>query len=457
MTIVHEDRNGCALHGGVRLLGAIGGLVPIVHANAGCSLGATLADGTPSGSGGPRYTGPLETSSTTLVERHVVFGGGSRLREQIKNTVKVLAGDAYVVLTGCVPEVIGDDVPAMVKEARQQHFPVLSVATPGFNGNAYRGYETLLNTLVDQLPPLLDEAAAAADAAPDATAEAINLLGIAPGQDAFWEGDLLELEGWIGRLGVPVRRLVGVGQTSADWRVLPRARLNVVLSPWGREAARRLHSRHGTPFVDFGWLPVGSRDLALLIGQIGQSLGVAAEGIAAVTQALDVRERHFLQKFAASYLHHGLQQRVAIVGGTAYAIGLARYLAGTLGQTLAAVIVTDVPDESRRPDITAALGGGAEAVLFSDSSDEIAAALTAAAPQVIFGSVIEAGAARALDAPLVITAAPTGHSPVLVRSYAGIAGALALAEDFSAAVIRHQAAADEHAAGTAWPLSRRAA
>ena len=138
-------------------------------------------------------------------------------------------------------------------------------------------------------------------------------------------------------------------------------------------------------------------------------------------------------------------------------VGLARYLAGTLGQTLAAVIVTDVPDESRRPDITAALGGGAEAVLFSDSSDEIAAALTAAAPQVIFGSVIEAGAARALDAPLVITAAPTGHSPVLVRSYAGIAGALALAEDFSAAVIRHQAAADEHAAGTAWPLSRRAA
>lgn len=435
MTTIHEDRNGCALHGGLRLLSAIDGVVPILHANAGCSIGARRADSVLTGSSGANFKGWLETSSTNLMERHVVFGGTSRLREQIKNTLKVLDGDLYVVITGCVPEIVGDDVPAMVKEAREQRFPVIGIATPGFKGNGYQGYATVLRSLIEQLP-------AALEALPPGESPDVNLLGAVPGQDAFWEGDLLEVERAIGRLGLGVNRLVGFGQGIADWQRVPHARLNVVLSPWGLEAAQLLEARYGTPYVDLGWLPVGSRDLGDLLGRIGGALGVAEAVIAGVLRAQDAELRHFLQKVSATYLLHGLQKRVSIVGNAAYAVGLARFLSGTFGQIVAGVVITDGPPEASRTTIEATLRGtqqGSEpALLFSDSSDEIAGFLRAQRQEVILGSALEERVAGALGVPLLEIAAPYRDGPVLRRSYVGVGGAVTLVEDYSAAILRHQ-------------------
>lgn len=42
----------------------------------------------------------------------MVFGGTDRLAEQVANTLRVMDGTLYVVLTSCVTEMIGDDVGA---------------------------------------------------------------------------------------------------------------------------------------------------------------------------------------------------------------------------------------------------------------------------------------------------------------------------------------------------------
>ncbi|MGB8930115.1 MAG: nitrogenase component 1, partial [Anaeromyxobacteraceae bacterium] len=399
---LHEDRNGCALQGALRLLDAVGGLVPILHASAGCAVSARVAGEAFAGGLGQLGSSSGETSATVLQEKQVVFGGTSRLREQIKNTLKVLAGDLYVVVTGCVPEVVGDDVPAMVKEATEQRFPVLGIAAPGFKGNGWTGYASTARALLEQLPSILGPDAA--DARPD-----VNLLGVVPGHDPGWEGDLLAVEGILAEAGLRSNRLVGLGQGTAAWRQAPLARVNVVLSPWGLEAARLLADRHGTPIVELGFVPVGSRDAALLLEKVAEALSLDQAAVDAARARLDSRQRHFLRKAAPSLLLGDVQERIAVVGGTAAAVGQARFLSGTLGQLVELVIVTDRPPAPRHAAIAAsirAVAGDGTDVVFLESRDEIARALAGSSPELILGSALEHPAARDLGAALVETAAP---------------------------------------------------
>ncbi|MDR1902354.1 MAG: hydrogenase, partial [Treponema sp.] len=94
--IIRNPRHGCDLHGALKTVEALNDAVPIVHANAGCVYQHYLSDGSGRLAGGGVW-GP-EVPGTEITEKHVVFGGASRLREQIKNTVKVIDGSLYVVL-----------------------------------------------------------------------------------------------------------------------------------------------------------------------------------------------------------------------------------------------------------------------------------------------------------------------------------------------------------------------
>src|SRR5512133_1258542 len=132
---LEASRSGCALHGAVYSALAVGGVVPIIHGTSGCGIQAHLGGALRSGWNGSGASGGAALPSSNISEKQVVFGGTSRLREQIKNTVKVLSGELYVVLSGCAAEMVGDDISAMTKEAREQGFPVISISTPGFRGS----------------------------------------------------------------------------------------------------------------------------------------------------------------------------------------------------------------------------------------------------------------------------------------------------------------------------------
>lgn len=418
MSIPH-DRNGCALQGATRLLEAITGVVPVLHANAGCSV-ALGADTAARGN---------EIASTALQEKQIVFGGTARLREQIKNTLQVRTGELFVVLSACVPEVIGDDVPAMIKEAREQRFPVFGVAVPGFRGHAWSGYATVARALLEQLPGALENAGA-----PAAVAD-VNLLGIVPGLDPGWEGDLLEIEAVLAELGLRSNRLVGFGQGVAAWQAAAQARLNLVLSPWGADAAAWLQQQHGVPSVDFGWLPVGSLDCGLLLEQVGAALGINADAVAAARARLDARLRHVLRDASARGWLDDVQRRVVIVGGSAAAVGQARFLAGTLGLLVEQVVITDLPPEARRAALIAAVtdaAGAATQVSFLSSRHAIDLLLRAGAPELILGSALEESAARAVGAAHIEIAAPLRRRPLLGRSHVGVRGAVTLLEELLA-------------------------
>ena len=421
--IIHRDRNGCLLHGALKVLDAIEGVVPIVHATASCSLNARHGSADHAGSTGERFRSIAETSSVNIHDKHVVFGGTARLREQIKNSVKVLQGDLYVVATGCVPEVVGDDVPAMVKEAREQRFPVLAVSTPGFKGSAYAGYTLAVTTLLEGVGDIFG-------AEQTVDPSLVNILGVVPDQDPFWEGDLLEIESLLNQVGLRTNRLFGVGQGIENWKAAFRARLNIVVSPWGLEVARFLQKKNGSPYLDFGWIPTGAKDVELLLDRIHAHIELNDEALETTLITARKHSRYFRQKLARAWLTRDLAREVVVVAPASRAVGLARYLAGSFGQQVLGVVITDEPPTTSRIALMEAINEEAPdaEILFAKSEIDITGLISRLRPDMILGSAYERTHANN-DTAFIEISLPTRAILPLVRSYCGIRGEFELMED----------------------------
>ena len=118
---------------------------------------------------------------------------------------------------------------------------VIYAQTAGFKGSSYVGYEILLDAFIDQL---VEE---------KPRKEGVNIFGIVPSQDVFWEGNLVEIERILNSIGLEVNTLFN-GKKIED---LSSAALNIVLSPWvGIKAAEKLKDRFGTPYI-INPLPIG--------------------------------------------------------------------------------------------------------------------------------------------------------------------------------------------------------
>jgi nitrogenase molybdenum-iron protein beta chain len=181
---------------------------------------------------------------------------------------------------------------------------------------------------------------------------------------------------------------------------------------------------------------VGSQDAGALLVRVGAALGLAESDVAAARARLDGHLRRRLQDAAARGLLGDLQRRTAVVGGSAAAVGQARFLAGTLGLPVQQVVITDVPPEERRAALVAGVleqAGPGAVVRFESSREAIAAWLRSAEPGLIVGSALEESTAHALGAAHLEAATPLWRSPVLGRSHAGVRGAVALTEALIAA------------------------
>ena len=115
---IERGRYGCNLHGAIQTITQIQGVVPILHTTPGCGLQHDIAKKI--GSAFAAYVQGYEIPSSNVYEKQVIFGGTSRLREQIKNTIKVMKGDLYVTLSGCESEMVGDDSISMTQEIVDQ-------------------------------------------------------------------------------------------------------------------------------------------------------------------------------------------------------------------------------------------------------------------------------------------------------------------------------------------------
>jgi nitrogenase molybdenum-iron protein beta chain len=427
MTIVVEKpRNGCALAGALETLSEVGGVVPIVHSNSGCAIQNYLSN---KASGlGNGYVGGFSVPGTNFQERHIIFGGASRLREQIKNTLKVFDGGLYVVLNSCESAMVGDDIEAMTKEVKEQGESVIEGLAAGFQGDIHYGYETIIADVVGKI-------ATVKKLEVNRNERLVNVLGIIPNHDIYFKGDLEEIERILNGIGVSANTFFNENGLE-EFENAQNAALNIVFSTWGVKAAEKLKELYGTDYILFDTVPTGIEEVKDFIARVADKLGINADDY---EEFIKREEKHFndyFSRLADSFYEGYYSKRVSIVGDERVVRQLAVFLSRYLGAIIDTVIVTDFnpTEECTAEAKKQELGFLAENIKFSQDGKEIYGILVNSDAELILGSSLDEDAGKKLNTIVLETSYPVFNKVILNKTYAGIRGAVTLAEDYSEVV-----------------------
>jgi len=125
------------------------GSLPFVHGSQGCAsyYRSTM---------NRHFREPAPAVSDSMTEDGAVFGGQNNLHEALENAYAMYKPKMMPIFTSCMPEIIGDDLTAFIKNARNkgcvpQDFPLPYANTPSFNGSHIHGYDAMLLSILQTL------------------------------------------------------------------------------------------------------------------------------------------------------------------------------------------------------------------------------------------------------------------------------------------------------------------
>ncbi len=146
--------NGCKL---CKPLGAciafrgIEGAIPMLHGSQGCAtyMRRYIIS---------HFREPVDIASSSLGEKHAIYGGGPNLKQGLKNVMTKFGAGLIGVATTCLTETIGDDVPMIVREFRREMQgegaelpPLVTVSTPSYSGTHMEGFHAAIKAVVEQV------------------------------------------------------------------------------------------------------------------------------------------------------------------------------------------------------------------------------------------------------------------------------------------------------------------
>ena len=422
---IEAPKYSCALGGAYGTALGVYGLVPLLHSGLGCGLGQLFGQLYAGGenAGGP--FGGTSTPTSGLVEEHVIFGGEEKLRKLIQSSIEVMKGDAFALISGCIPALIGDDVEAVIREFEEKA-PIIYINAPGFTGNSYEGYELFFEALIDQiLIPLPQEKGL------------VNIWGVVPYQHIFWKGELDVVKKLLENIGLEVNIIFTEPEGFEKLKAIPAAEYNVVLSTWpGHRAVKKLEEKFGTPFITFPCVPVGPKQTSEFLRVVGEKLEVPKEVVEEFIAKEELRTYRFIEYSGDMLLIVYTHAYFAVVADSNTAISITNFLVNEIGLLPDIVQLTDNPPEEYREDIIKALTENLESItlpeiVFEPDSYEAREKLRNRPFQLLFASSLESPTALSeLEALSVTVGFPAYDRVVLDDSYAGYHGGLRLIEDY---------------------------
>ncbi len=329
--ILDKQRYKCAMSA-MQTVQAIERAIPVLHAGPGC---AQKLSGT-SGSSG--YFSPNIYPCTSINEKDVVFGGTKKLHTTIENSLKVIDADLYVVLTGCIPEIIGDNTQEVVAEFQDAEKPVLYASTAGIKGNNYRGHEEVVNAIVDQLLEKSDTKIAGL----------VNIWADVPYQDEFWAGNYRELEKLIKELGLIPNTIFGYQRGIENIKKIPQAQFNLLVSPWvGLSNMKKMEKKLGIPYLHYPTLPIGAFETSKFLREVGKFAGVDSEKVEQIILEKEQYYYHYIERYADLFLEtRVMSKQFSVIADAQYALGITKFLVNDLGLFPAKqFVVDDTPRE----------------------------------------------------------------------------------------------------------------
>jgi nitrogenase molybdenum-iron protein beta chain len=433
---IDRPRYTCALGGAIGTLHAIPRAITIVHGSAGCGGNINTALNAGAGYLGGGYCGGSSLPSSNVVERDVVFGGEARLREQIDSSLELLDGDLFVVVTGCMVDMIGDDTVSVVNEYANAGKPIFAVPTPSFKGNAFYGYELLFKGFIDRLIRKSDKK----------DPLAVNILGVVPAQDPFWKGNLREIKRLLTKLGLKVNTFFGEDENLDNFRNAGSAGLNIVVSnSFGIESAQHFQDVHDIPYIVTSF-PIGAVAGESFLKTVGTALKVDTAKVEAVIKEEKEVYYDYFSRISDIYNDADLQRYAIVVGDSSNGPAITRFLSDELGWIPELVVITDILDENQQKTVKAQFAGLNSGlsphVYFDTDTSSVKKYLKEVWPRnrndryydplnptVILGSAFERDIAQEFGFPLVPVSFPLTSRCVMNRAYAGFSGGLSLTED----------------------------
>lgn len=309
---------GCALFGAVKALSGIKDAFVLQHSVIGCNYGTLNYRNV-------HKNYDVRQASTVVYNNEVIYGGQELLVKGIKEIDKRFPElKTIFVVSGCVPNMIGDDV-EMVLEETGSPKQLIHIKAPGYSGNFDSGVEVALLSLSKMV-----------EEQPKTERPSINIIGLSA-DDPYAEQDIQELKRLLGNK-VEVNCCLADTTTEAVSH-MSAAHLNVVFG-YGTKLAQKLERSFGTPYVECNY-PYGIQGMIEFLQQLGEALKVDfAPECAEIFEA----GKQIVRK-TAYYLNAFYQQPVALVGDKLHRSGLKTFLEEELGMEVVISMDVAVSDE----------------------------------------------------------------------------------------------------------------
>lgn len=335
--LLDKQRYKCAL-GAMQTVQAINRALPILHSGPGCAQ--KLSEQT--GSSG--YFSPNIFPCTSINEKDVVFGGEKKLDSTIENALKVVDADLYVVLTGCIPEIVGDDTGKVVSRYADSEKPVIYAPTAGFKGNNYKGHEQVIDAIIDQYLKKSETKQKGL----------VNIWADVPYQDLFWLGNIRELEKLVSELGLVPNTIFGYKRGIDNIKKIPEAEFNLLVSPWvGLSSMKKMERKLGIPYLHCKTLPIGATETSKFLREVGKFAGVQEEKVESVIKEHEDYYYYLIERYADLFLENRvINKQFTVVADAQYSLGITKFLVNDLGLIPAKQFVVDDTPKAYRASIT---------------------------------------------------------------------------------------------------------
>lgn len=377
---------GCALFGAVKALSGIKDAFVLQHSVIGCNYGTLNYRNI-------HKNFDVRQASTVVYDSEVIYGGQDLIIKGIKEIDKRFPDlNTIFVVSGCVPNMIGDDVEMVLEESGSQK-QLIHIKAPGYSGNFDSGVEIALLSLFE----LIKECK-------KTEKPSINIIGISA-DDPYAEQDIHELKRLLGNK-------VEVNCCLADTMIdnisrMAAAHLNVVLG-YGTKLAQKLERSFGTPYLECDY-PYGIQGMIEFLQQLGEALKV---DFAAECQELFETGKVIVRK-TAYYLNTFYQQPVALIGDKLHIAGMKAFLEEELGMEV--VISMDVAISDER---------------------ELEKKLKAGRAALLLGTGLQRELARKLEIPFVGYCYPLQDQLCLTVGHVGAMGTAHLLEQLINSVLQ---------------------
>jgi nitrogenase molybdenum-iron protein beta chain len=364
-----------------------------------------------------------------------VFGGSDKLRSTIRNALRVIDADLFVVLSGCTGEIIGDDIQEVAEEFEDDVKPVVYAKTPGFKGNNYVGHDWILKSIFQQYLK---------NAQKETEKGLVNIFVSPPQQDPYWLGNLREIEGLLSEIGLKPNSIFGFGRGIENIQKIPNAEFTILVSPWaGIESAEFLKEKFKIPLLHYPVLPIGATETTKFLRAVQEFTGADKNLTEKVIAQKEAEFYYYIERFADTLLETRiLGKRFTVVSDSQYTSAVTKFLVNDMGLFPQKLFITDDAPQQFRQEIaneTSRLNYGIQAeVEFSTDGHDIHEQIKKidfAGVPLILGSNWEKELAKKMGAHYVNVSYPMLEKLVVNSHVAGYSGGLHLLEQiFTAAM-----------------------